>query len=176
MEPENAPDPTALFELLERQGISYRRFDHDAVFTCEQAEAVVPPSEGAIHSKNLFLRDKKGRRHWLLVTACEKPVDLKGVARVLDADTLSLGSPERLWKYLGVTPGAVTILALMNDADRQVELVIDREVWTGVPVRCHPLVNTATLVLGRAQLQRFLDLTGHVPQIVDVPARAQPSP
>ena len=119
----NTPDPSALFELLSRESISYRRYEHPAVFTCEQADGVVPASEGAIHSKNLFLRDKRGRRHWLLVTACEKAVDLKGVARVLDTDTLSLGSPERLWKHLRVTPGSVTILALMHDSERQVELV-----------------------------------------------------
>jgi Ala-tRNA(Pro) deacylase len=171
MDPQNAPDPTALLELLDRKNISYRRYDHAAVFTCDQADGVIPANEAAIHSKNLFLRDKRGRRHWLLVTTCEKPVDLKGVAKVLDADSLSLGSPERLWKYLGVTPGSVTILALMNDPDRQVELVIDREVWSGAPVRCHPLINTSTFVLERDQLQRFLDLTGHVPQIVDVPTR-----
>ncbi len=167
----NIPDPSALFDLLVRESIRYRRFEHAAVFTCEEAEHVVPASEGAIHSKNLFLRDKRGRRHWLLVTTCEKAVDLKGVAKALGADTLSLGSPERLWKHLGVTPGAVTILALVHDADRQVELVIDRDVWSGAPVRCHPMVNTATLVLERDQLQRFLAHTGHVPQVVDVPAR-----
>src|SRR6185503_5004082 len=112
VEPEQPrePDPTALFELLEKEGIRYDRYDHVAVFTCDQADGVVPEDIGAVHSKNLFIRDKRGRRHWLLVTSCEKPVDLKGVATLLGADTLSLGSPDRLWKYLRVTPGSVTIL------------------------------------------------------------------
>jgi Ala-tRNA(Pro) deacylase len=171
MESPNNPDPAALYELLDREGITFQRFDHDPVFTCEEAERVVPPSADAIHSKNLFLRDKKGRQHWLLVTTCEKPVDLKATAKLLGTDTLSLGSPERLWKHLGVTPGAVTILALVHDKDHQVELVIDRDVWSGAPVRCHPLVNTSTLVLTHDQLQRFLGLTQHTPQIVNVPAR-----
>lgn len=172
METPSNPDPARLLALLDQHGISYRRFDHVAVFTCdEEDDTMVPRSEGAVHSKNLFLRDKKGRRHILLVTSCEKPVDLKRLADVLDADTLSLGSAERLWKHLGVTAGSVTILALMNDVDRQVELVIDRPVWSGAPVRCHPLINTATLVVPQDQLQRFLDITGHVPRIVDVPSR-----
>jgi Ala-tRNA(Pro) deacylase len=171
MTPEEFPDPSPLFELLQKHGILYRRFDHEAVFTCEQADHVVPASEGAIHSKNLFVRDKKGRRHWLLVTTCEKAVDLKGVAALLGADTLSLGSPDRLRQHLGVTPGAVTILALINDPDHQVELVVDREVWSGAPVRCHPLVNTSTLVLTRDELLRFLKVTGHVPKVIDVPSR-----
>lgn len=161
----------SLYDLLARHSIEHLRFDHEAVFTCDQADHVVPASVGAIHSKNLFLRDKRGRRHWLLVTPCEKSVDLKRMAGLLDTDTLSLGSPERLMRYLGVTPGSVTILALMNDADHQVELVLDREVWSGAPVRCHPMVNTSTLVLSRVQLQRFLDVTGHVPRLLDVPAR-----
>ncbi|MFN8571298.1 MAG: prolyl-tRNA synthetase associated domain-containing protein [Gemmatimonadaceae bacterium] len=165
----------ALFELLTANGIPYRRYDHDAVFTCEQADPVVPASEGAVHAKNLFLRDKRGKQHWLLVTTCEKAVDLKRVAAVLDVDTLSLGSPERLQKYLGVTPGAVTILALMNDRAHEVTLLIDRDVWTGAPVRCHPLVNTSTLVLTRDDLLKFLSVTGHTPQVINVPSRA-PSP
>lgn len=166
------PDPAALYDLLHQEGIEYRRFDHVPVFTCDEADGVVPENEGAVHSKNLFIRDKRGRRHWLLVTSCEKPVDLKGVADLLDADTLSLGSPDRLWKYLRVTPGSVTILALMFDTAHEVELIVDADVWSGAPVRCHPLVNTATLLLERSQLQRFLEHTGHVPRIVDVPARA----
>lgn len=165
-------DPTQLIDFLDRNVIQYERFDHDAVFTCEQAEHVVPASLGAIHSKNLFLRDKRGRRHLLLVTTCEKPVDLKRTTDLLDIDTLSLGSPDRLLRYLGVTPGSVTLLALVNDPQHQVELVIDRDVWTGAPVRCHPLVNTATLVLTRTELERFLGLTGHQPQILAIPARS----
>ncbi|MBV6522067.1 MAG: Prolyl-tRNA editing protein ProX [Gemmatimonadaceae bacterium] len=165
------PDPAALYRLLDAHEIRYQRYDHRAVFTCDEADGVVPEDLGAVHSKNLFLRDKRGRRHWLLVTACEKPVDLKAVARLFDADTLSLGSPDRLWTHLRVTPGSVTILALMHDAAHAVELVIDAAVWSGASLRCHPLVNTATLVLGRDQLQRFLDVTGHVPRVIDIPAR-----
>lgn len=161
-----------LLDLLNANAIPYRRYDHEAVSTCEQADPVVPASEGAVHAKNLFLRDKRGKKHWLLVTTCEKSVDLKRVAALLDVDTLSLGSPERLQKYLGVTPGAVTILALINDHHREVTLLIDRDVWSGAPVRCHPLVNTSTLVLTRDDLVRFLGVTGHAPHIVDVPSRA----
>ena len=159
-----------IYALLDSLDIRFERYDHAPVFTCDEADAAVP-DHAAVQTKNLFLRDKRGRRHWLLVTSCEKPVDLKGVATLLGADTLSLGSPDRLWKYLRVTPGSVTILALMYDANREVELVVDRDVWSGVPVRCHPLVNTATLVLEHDQLQRFLDVTGHTPRVIDVPAR-----
>ena len=164
-------DPTALLALLDRHEIAYKRFDHHAVFTCEEADHVVPEGEGAVHAKNLFLRDKSGRRHWLLVTSCAKSVDLKQLAAVLGAGTLSLGSSDRLMKYLGVSPGSVTLLALANDEGHEVELLMDRDVWTGAPLRFHPLVNTATLVLDPRQVERFLGLTGHRMSLVTAPAR-----
>jgi len=165
-------DPNALYALLETEGISYRRFDHPAVFTCEEAARLVPAEADAVHTKNLFLRDKKGRRHWLLVTTCAKQVDLRALAPRIGADNLSLGSPERLEKYLGLTPGAVTLLAVVNDRDRAVEVVIDREVWEADALRCHPLVNTTTLVVRRADLERLLGVTGHRPLLIEVPVRA----
>jgi Ala-tRNA(Pro) deacylase len=162
-----------LLAQLDRDGITYRLYEHQAVFTCEDADPVVPASEGAIHAKNLFLRDKPGRRHWLLVAPCEKPVDLKQLSATLGAGTLSLGSPERLLKYLGVTPGAVTLLALVNDAAHEVELLMDRDAWTGAPIRFHPLVNTATLVMPPSEVERFLGSTGHRMTLVDVPTRGR---
>jgi Ala-tRNA(Pro) deacylase len=160
-----------LCAFLDEHGIAFRRYDHEPVFTCEQAEPVVPADVGAVHTKNIFVRDKKGRRHWLVVTTCAKAVDLKALAGVLGADTLSFASPERLQRLLGVTPGAVTILGLVNDAAHEVELVVDEEVWSAESLRAHPLVNTATLVLSRTGAGRFCALTGHQARVVRVPAR-----
>ena len=162
---------TELCTYLDSRGIAYQRFDHPAVFTCEAAAEFVPGAAEGVQTKNLFLRDKKGRRHWLVVTDCAKPVDLKSLARVIGADNLSLGSPDRLSRHLGVTPGAVTLMALVNDPAHQVALVIDREV-VGRPWRCHPMVNTATLSLPWASVEAFIAAVGHQPQVVDVPARA----
>jgi len=159
-----------IYPLLHDQGISYRRFDHPPVFTCEEAERAVPDTAAA-HTKNLFLRDKKGHRHWLLVTLCEKAVDLKQVAAEIGADKLSLGSPERLSRHLGVTPGAVTVLALVHDPTHAVELLIDADVWRAEAIRAHPLVNTATLVIQQLDLRRFLEHTGHVPRVIPVSSR-----
>jgi Ala-tRNA(Pro) deacylase len=170
------PPDAALCALLDRHGIAHARFDHPAVFTCEEAARLVPPEAAGIHTKNLFLRDRRGRRHWLLVTTCAKAVDLKALAGVAGADALGLASPARLADHLGVTPGAVTLLALIHDRDRRVELLLDRDVWTGEPLRCHPLVNTATLVVPRDAVERFLAVTGHAPRVVEVPARAAPAP
>jgi Ala-tRNA(Pro) deacylase len=164
------PSPD-IYALLRDHGIPYQRHDHVPVFTCDEAERAVPDTAAA-HTKNLFLRDKKGHRHWLLVTLCEKAVDLKQVADRIGADKLSLGSPERLAKHLGVTPGAVTILALVNDPSHAVELLVDEDVWQAEAIRAHPLVNTATLVISQPDLRRFLQHTGHVAHVIPVSSRA----
>lgn len=151
-------------------GIEYEKAEHPPVFTCAEAEENVPPLPGA-HIKNLFLRDRKGRRHFLLVVACEKRVDLKELAQVLAVDKLGMASSERLQKHLGVEPGAVTLLALVNDREKAVELVVDAEVWAAEALKCHPLVNTATLVIARNGIERLLEKTGHLLQVVEVPSR-----
>ncbi len=165
-------DP-ALCARLETDGVTYRRFDHPAVFTCEEAYRLVPADAAGVQTKNLFVRDKKGKRHWLLVTSCETAVDLKALAARIGADNLSLASPDRLSRLLGVTPGSVTVLALLNDPGGQVELLVDRAVREQ-PWRCHPLVNTATLVLPWPSVERFLAVSGHEPTVIDVPVRAAP--
>jgi Ala-tRNA(Pro) deacylase len=168
------PEPVArLLERLVELGIDYCRYDHEAVFTCEEAERAVPDRDPSVaHTKNLFLRDQKGRRHWLLVTSCAKSVDLKALAATIGSDKLGLASPERLARYLGVTPGSVTLFGLVHDVERAVALLVDREVWDAPAWRCHPLVNTATLVVPKAGVEAFLAATGHRPGIIDVIGRS----
>lgn len=158
----------ATCETLVQWGIAYTRFDHPPVFTCAEADLHVPSAADALQTKNLFLRDKKGTRHWLVITSCEKRVDIRALGEQLGVGRLSFGSPERLMKYLGVTPGAVTLLALAHRGARDVELVID-EAARGVPWRCHPMVNTATLVLDPAAYAAFLSRTGHQPSYQAIP-------
>jgi Ala-tRNA(Pro) deacylase len=154
-----------LFTILDDLGVTYERFDHAPVFTCAEAYAALPES-AAVQTKNIFLRDKRGRRHLLLVTTCEKSVDLRKFADQADADRLSFASPERMMKYLGVEPGSVTVLGLVNDTTNAVELYVDVDVWRAPSWRCHPLVNSATLVLSRPDLERFFERTGHTPRVV----------
>ena len=129
------------------------------------------PAHAAIQTKNLFLRDKRGRRHLLLVTTCTTSVDIDAFAEQAGADRLSFGSSERLMKYLGVTPGSVTILGLANDAEHGVELYVDAQVWNTAQWKVHPLVNTATLVIDRAGIEKFLNATGHQARVLAVPTR-----
>ena len=160
----------ALDALLAALGIPYERYDHAPVFTCEEAEAAVPRPD-AVQTKNLFLRDKRGRRHLLVITSCEKSVDVKRFADLANADHLSFASAERLQRYLGVSPGSVTVFGLMNDAQHEVELYVDDVVWRAAQWRCHPLVNSATLVVSRGDIERFLAHTGHTPHVVTLAER-----
>lgn len=161
--------------LLDEIGVAYERFDHAPVFTCDEADAAVPHSP-AVQTKNIFLRDKRGRRHILLVTSCEKSVDIKRFAEQSDADRLSFASPERMMKYLGVTPGSVTVLGLMHDTERAVELYVDADVWRAASWRCHPLINSATLVISREGIERFLTRTGHTANVVTLESRVVDNP
>ncbi len=159
-----------IYQFLAHHNIEYERHDHAAVFTVEEAKRLVPPLQGA-KTKNLFLRDRKGRRHVLVVVGHDKSVDLKALSTLLDSSRMSLASPERLKKYLGITPGAVSILAVVNDADNEVEVVWDRDLWKAAAFQCHPLVNTSTLVILKDHLKRFLENTGHQVRLLNVPAR-----
>src|SRR5438045_9087194 len=163
---------SSLHEFLTRHAIDAERHEHPPVMTVEESERLVPRLPGA-KTKNLFLRDKKGARHFLVTVPHHVAVDLNGVGAQLDAGRLGLASAERLMKHLGVAPGSVSLLALVNDTARAVEFVIDRRLWDAEAVHAHPLVNDATMVIPHAQLERFLAATGHPVRIVDMPdARA----
>lgn len=159
---------------LTERGIPFTRFDHPPVFTCAEADVLVPPEAVGVQTKNLFLRDKKGHRHWLVVTDCAKAVDIRALGDALDAGRLSFGSPERLQRFLGVTPGSVTLLALAHDTPHAVELVVDASIWGDRPWRCHPMTNAATLVLDAAAVRAFLEATGHPPRVL--PLAEPPAP
>ncbi len=157
-------------EFLQEHGIAFQRFDHPAVFTCEESQRLVPPMP-SMHTKNLFLRDDKWKRFFLVSVGHDKNVDLKQLKKILGVQKLSFGSPERLQEMLGVTPGAVTLLGLIHDHDHRVEVIIDAALWEADALGCHPLVNTATLVIAKEDIEKFLAVTGHRAKIIEVPER-----
>jgi len=158
--------------FLRDHGITATRHAHPPVMTVEESERLVPKLPGA-KTKNLFLRDKKGTRHFLVTVPHDLQVDLNALGSVLGAGRIGFASPERLAKHLGITPGSVSLLALANDAAAAVEFVIDRAVWDAAAVQAHPLVNDATMVIAHAELERFLAATGHAPRVIAVPTAAR---
>ncbi len=160
-------DPQQLFARLDQLGIAHRTVEHPPVFTVEEAKALRGNLPGH-HIKNLFLRNKT-EEMWLVVALEDRAIDLKRLGEVLGAGRLSFGSADRLKRTLGVEPGSVTPLSLVNDEARAVQLVLDRGVADGGPVNAHPLVNTMTTALAPADLLRFFDATGHTPRWLDFP-------
>jgi Ala-tRNA(Pro) deacylase len=158
------------YQFLAQNGIEYERHDHPAVYTVEEAGRLVPDLPAA-KTKNLFLRDKKGQRHFLVIVPADKRVDIKALPDAVGSTRLSFGSAERLKKYLGVEPGAVTLFAIFNDPNHEVELVIDASLWLAEAFQFHPLVNTSTLVISRDNLKRFIALSGHELRLLDIPSQ-----
>lgn len=145
----------AIYSLLDQLAIPYQRVDHPSVFTCEEASKLLPDLPAA-KTKNLFLRDPKSERLFLVVSPEDHRVDLKALATMLGVKRLSFGSPERLDAVLGLTPGSVTLLAMVRDREKAVELVVDEAIWQAEQVQCHPLVNTATLIIRLDDVRRLL--------------------
>ena len=144
-----------VYDALDKLGIKYEVVEHEPVHTMEDMDSLGLPEKGTL-CKNLFLRDSKGKRHFL-VTADEKTkIDLKALGRTLGAGTLSLASEERLEKYLGLKQGSVSPFGLMNDTDHAVEFFIDKSLSRCKSLGIHPLENTATVFLSFKDLDKFL--------------------
>jgi Ala-tRNA(Pro) deacylase len=161
-------DTDSLYLFLDRHLIPYERHEHVEVYTSEQARRLIPTLPG-ISAKNLFLRTKKDTRYYLLAFPDNKSVNLKSLASVLGLPRLSLASPERLMNILGIEPGAVSILALVNDTGNEVEVLLDHDLWLADQLQCHPLINTETLVIPHQGIVKFLEVTGHKVNLVDIP-------
>lgn len=151
--------------LLARLGISYTRYDHAAVFTVADTNKHFLHMPG-VHTKNLFLKNEAGTRWYLFVIEANKRADLRALAKFLGEKRLRFGSGDELHTHLNITPGSVSLLALMHDRNLAVRLLVDRDVWQSPVICCHPNVNTATLALARDDVARFFAHTGHTPSIV----------
>ena len=152
---------------LDELGIAYERHEHPPVATVEEAEAHWVGIDAA-HCKNLFLRNQKGNRHYLVVLMHSKKADLRKVADQIGDGKLSFASPERLMTHLGLTPGSVSPFGLINDRERAVRVVLDRDLKSAVRLSFHPNINTATYVVSAADFERFLGACGNVVQHVAV--------
>lgn len=158
--------PEDLLARLEALGIAAPTVSHPPLFTVEDSKALRGELPGG-HTKNLFLRNKKGAM-WLVTCLEDRDVDLKALGETLSAGRFSFGSAERLMKYLGVTPGAVTPFAIVNDTGGAVRMVLDRALLDHDPLNFHPLDNSRTTAIGPQGLLRFLEDAGHPPQLIDM--------
>ncbi len=156
-----------LMAFLDGLGIRTRTVDHPPLYTVEQSQALRGEIAGA-HTKNLFVKDKKGR-YFLLTVGEEAEVDLKTVHQLIGASgRVSFGKPEALMDLLGVQPGAVTALGVFNDVGGLVTLVLDASLMQNEIVNCHPLTNDATTTIASKDLVRFAEATGHAPLVLNL--------
>jgi Ala-tRNA(Pro) deacylase len=163
--------PDDLFAKLAALGIAVTTVKHPPLFTVEQSKELRGELPGG-HTKNLFLKDKKDRM-WLVTAEEDRGIDLKALSGLLGAQSrVSFGSPERLMRYLGVEPGAVTPFGLVNDTEQQVSFVLDEGLMRFDVLNFHPLTNAATTAIARQDFLRFLDAIGHPPRLLALPARA----
>ncbi len=159
--------PDELFAYLDRLGIAHKTVAHPPVFTVGEARALRGAVPGG-HTKNLFLRDKKGVPY-LVVANEDAAIELKSLHRLLGASgRFSFGSAELLRELLGVAPGSVTPFAAINDTAGRVTVVLDAAMMAAPVLNFHPLANTATTTISREGLLTFLEATGHKPRIEPV--------
>ena len=149
-----------ILETLDKLGIADVRHEHPPVATVEEAEKHWSGLKGT-HCKNLFLRNYKGNRHYLVIAPVTRGIDLKRLNAMLGEDRLSFASPERLGRWLGVEPGSVSPFGLVNDATHHVRVVCDQALRPSPALGFHPNVNTATLEIAFADFEKFLASCGN---------------
>lgn len=151
-----------ILQRLKELGIQYELIEHKAVFNMEEMDALGKDFfKGASICKNLFLRDQKGKRHFLVTMKEEKQANLAEIAKSCLATKLSFASEERLKKYLNLTPGAVTPLAIINDEQKAVEVILDKDLFKEEKIGVHPGVNTATVIISPADLEKYIKANGN---------------
>ncbi len=165
--------PEDLYARFDALGIAYTTTKHRPVFTVEEGADLKAAMPGG-HSKNLFLRDKKGAL-FLLSALGDTQIDLNAVSKLIGAGRFSFGNADLLMQYLGVTPGSVTLFALINDPERKVRLILDEGLFGHDLVNFHPLSNDATTAVSPSDMLKFAHATGHEPIRLAFNAAGQPS-
>lgn len=165
------PQELACYDLLDQLGIPYDRVDHDHADTIEDCVAI-EEYLGAPICKNLVLCNRQKTAFYLLLMDGQKPFRTKELSARIGSSRLSFAPAEEMERLLGVTPGSATILALMNDRDHQVRLILDKSVAEAEFFGCHPCINTSTLRLSmRVMREKFLPHLGITPTVVDLPGQ-----
>jgi Ala-tRNA(Pro) deacylase len=164
----------ALLEYLRNAGVDARTYEHPPVHTVEESKSLRGDIPG-LHTKNLFLRDGK-KNYFLFVTDEDATINLKQLARKIGAKGgLSFGSAEALMEMLGIRPGAVSVLAVVNDGQGRVKLMLDGKLANATTINCHPLSNQRTTSLSQEAFAKFLTATGRMATYVNMDEELPPT-
>jgi len=149
-----------IYVVLDEMKIKYEKFEHPPVFTVEESDKTNTGIPGK-HTKNLFLRNKKKTKFYLVILPAHKKFNLKGFSALINDKHLSFASPERLKHYLGLSPGAVSPFGLINDLGKEVIVYVDKSLLELGQVAFHPNKNDATMVINSSDFEKFLKLMGN---------------
>ena len=156
-----------VFKWLDEQGITYTWYEHPEAPTIEIARQYWR-QDGSKHCKNLFFRNHKGNRHYLVVLDCERDLDIHDLEKRLHQGKLSVASPQRMERYLGLTPGSVSPFGLINDTDNHVHLFLDANLRNESSLSFHPNDNHATVVISQQEFIRYLEMVGNSYEFIEM--------
>ena len=160
-----------VYDFLDKLGIQYQRIDHEAAMTmeaCEEIDRAV--GDNTTICKNLFLCNRQETDFYLLLMPGDKPFKTKDLSAQIHSARLSFAKPEYMEKYLDITPGSVSVLGLMNDSEKKVQLLIDEDVMKEPYFGCHPCINTSSLKFTTEDLmQKIIPALEHEPVTVTLP-------
>ncbi|MFR8675595.1 MAG: prolyl-tRNA synthetase associated domain-containing protein [Lachnospiraceae bacterium] len=160
-----------VYDLLDKLGIAYQRVDHEATMTmeaCEEVDRIL--GDDTTICKNLFLCNRQETNFYLLLMPGDKPFKTKDLSAQIHSARLSFAKPEYMEKYLDITPGSVSVLGLMNDSEKKVQLLIDEDVMKEPYFGCHPCINTSSLKFTTEDLtKKIIPALGHDPITVSLP-------
>lgn len=156
-----------VYECLDKMGIEYEYYEHPEAPTIEIA-AQFYRGEDTTLCKNLFFRNHKGNRHYLVIMDSRHQMDIHSIEKMLRQGKLSFASPERMMKYLGLRPGSVSLFGLVNDKDHEVTLFVDKGLVNVKKVSFHPNDNRASLVISSSDMFKFIENIGNEWQVVDL--------
>ncbi len=160
-----------VLDKLNEWGFDYKMYEHPPLPTIELALdywTACCKEEDALHCKNLFFRNHKGNKHYLVIFECHKTLPIHDLEKVLHQGKLSFASPERMERCLGTTPGSVSLFGLINDPEKKVKLFLDKDLMEAGHISFHPNDNTATCVIPNSDLRRFLELWGGEYELLDL--------
>ena len=160
-----------VYDFLDKLGIQYQRIDHEAAMTMEACEEIDRAlGDNTTICKNLFLCNRQETDFYLLLMPGDKPFKTKDLSAQIHSARLSFAKPEYMEKYLDITPGSVSVLGLMNDSEKKVQLLIDEEVMKEPYFGCHPCINTSSLKFTTEDLmQKIIPALEHEPVTVTLP-------
>ena len=153
-------DKAGCLKWLDDNGYKYDKVEHSAVFTMEEMEVAGITKKGDV-VKNLFVRNAKGDKHYLVSVVESKQVDMTKLALALGSTRLSFASPERMDKYLGVAQGSVSPLCILNDENHEVIVAFDQSLMGKDRIGVHPLENTATIFMPFKDIKKIVESNGN---------------